>query len=70
MPEGEGWGVAVYYENFRGVGGGEGVEIFGEGCDEFPFGTVAVEADVERLGEFETPLGEGAGVDGVEVVVG
>ena len=42
----------------------------GEGGEKIVFGAVAVEADVERLGEFEAPLGKGAGVEGVKEGVG
>ena len=57
--------VAVYEDcGWRGL---EGMEVRCEGGDEVAFGAVAVEADGEVLGELEGPLGEGAGVEGVEV---
>ena len=46
------------------------MEVGGEGGEKVTFGAVAVEADIEGLGEFETPLGEGARVEGVEEGVG
>lgn len=46
------------------------MEVGGEGGEEVAFGAVAVEADVEGLGEFKAPLGKGAGVEGVEEGVG
>ena len=42
------------------------MEVGCEGGDELAFGAIAVEADVEGLGELEAPLGKGAGVEGVE----
>ena len=38
------------------------MEVFGEIGDEASFTAVAVEADIERLREFEAPLGKRAGV--------
>jgi len=66
VPEGEGWGVAIHDEDFWGVGGAVEGEVSGEGGDEFAFRAVAVETDVEGFGELEVPLGEGAGMEGVE----
>lgn len=66
VPEGEGWGVAIHDEDFWGVGGAVVGEVSGEGGDEFAFRAVAVETDVEGFGELEVPLGEGAGMEGVE----
>lgn len=47
-----------------------GMKILCEGRCEVTFAAVAIKADAEGLGELEAPLGEGAGVKGMEVVVG
>ena len=66
LAKGKSGGVAIYYEDLRRRGGVQVVKVGCEGGDELAFGAVAVEADIERLGELEAPLGEGAGVEGVE----
>ena len=40
--------------------------MVGEGSDETAFGAVTVEANIERLREFEIPLREGTGVERVQ----
>lgn len=63
-------GVAVCYDD---PGWGQGllnVDVLGEGVCKMAFAPVAVETDAEGLGELETPLGEGAGVERVEIGVG
>lgn len=62
-----GGGIAVYDEDFGGRSGWVlVVYVAGERGYETAFRAPSVEADVERLAEFEVPLGKRAGVEVVE----
>lgn len=57
----EGGDVPVcYYYLWRRGGEVLGMQVRGKGGCEIAFTAVAVEADVEGLGQLEAPLGEGA----------
>lgn len=56
LTQGDGRDVAIDDGDWGWVW--EGVQVCGKRSEEVPFGAVAVEADVEALGEFESPLGE------------